>query len=81
MPDLDSPLLLSLKASAHLTGDGSTDTIERAIARGELDARKVGRRTMVVAASLRKWVETLPVAVLKEPKPRRPDTARAGRAA
>lgn len=45
-------------ATAHKVG---VATVWRAIARGELRARKLGRRTLVLLEDERAWLDSLPV--------------------
>ena len=54
-------LLLSVAEARSLLGVGHT-TLYGLLARGELQARRLGGRTLVEAASLRAFVSALPVA-------------------
>jgi excisionase family DNA binding protein len=47
--------------TTKISGLGRT-TIYEAIGRGELEARKVGNRTLIMAASLRAFLDNLPAA-------------------
>ena len=51
---------LSVKEAAEKSGVGRS-TIYEAIASGKLKARKLGRRTIVLEADRREWLENLPV--------------------
>jgi len=50
-------LLWDLEETAHQLGDVSTRTVLRMIERQEIIAKKVGRRRMVIAASVRSWLD------------------------
>jgi excisionase family DNA binding protein len=58
-------LAYGVGAAAEAAGVGR-DTLYRAIARGELTARKVGARTVILADELRRWLASMPAI-----KPRR----------
>ena len=73
MSSLERPLLSSTSAEsvapaplAYGINTGAEaaavkrDTIYRAIARGELTARKIGSRTVILAEDLRGWLESRP---------------------
>lgn len=50
--------------ATKISGLGRT-TIYEAIGTGKLEARKAGNRTLIVAASLRSFLDTLPVADIR----------------
>ena len=50
-------LLWNLEETAHQLGDVSTRTVLRMIERQEINTKKVGRRRMVIAASVRTWLD------------------------
>jgi hypothetical protein len=57
------PVAYSVEAAVKATGGALSRTrIFALIAAGELDARRAGRRTIVMAASLHKFLESLPAA-------------------
>jgi excisionase family DNA binding protein len=58
-PTLDNAIALSPAAAAAALGL-SKRTISRLIAAGTLEARKAGKRTLVDAASLRRYYASLP---------------------
>jgi excisionase family DNA binding protein len=62
---MNTPLAYSIAEACAVARAGRT-AIYEAIRRGELVARKRGRRTLIVAEDLRLWVEGLPAV---EPKP------------
>jgi excisionase family DNA binding protein len=49
----------SIETASKTTETGKT-TIYDAIAEGELPAKKLGRRTLILAKDLEKWLENLP---------------------
>ena len=53
------PLAHSIQEAMKIANAGRT-TIYRAISNGELVARKRGRRTIILADDLRRWLESLP---------------------
>jgi excisionase family DNA binding protein len=53
------PLAYGVAAAAKAAGVGR-DTLYRAIGRGELTARKVGARTVILADELRRWLAAMP---------------------
>jgi excisionase family DNA binding protein len=59
------PLAYGIGPAAEAAGVGR-DTLYRAIGRGELTARKVGARTVILADELKRWLAALPAI-----KPRR----------
>ena len=60
-------LAYSIAETCAVARVGRTSIYE-AINRGELIARKRGRRTVILADDLRRWLESLPTATRK-PKP------------
>jgi excisionase family DNA binding protein len=62
---MELPLAYSIAEACAVARAGRT-AIYEAIKRGELVARKRGRKTLIVADDLRRWVENLPAV---EPKP------------
>ena len=61
MPDL---LAYTIAQAAEAAATGKTALYE-ALSSGELPARKRGRRTLILAADLRTWLEKLPPLELK----------------
>ena len=61
MPDL---LAYTIAQAAEAAATGKTALYE-ALGSGELPARKRGRRTLILAADLRAWLERLPALELK----------------
>ena len=58
-----SPFALSIAAAVGATGNAVSRTrLFDLIRAGEVDARKVGRRTVVLADSLRAYIERQPCA-------------------
>ncbi|MGH1571921.1 excisionase family DNA-binding protein [Methylobacterium sp. P31] len=53
------PLGLSVQQAAKSAGVGRT-TIYEELARGRLRAKKLGRRTLILADDLKRWLEALP---------------------
>lgn len=64
IPDAQvSPFALSIAAAVGATGNAVSRTrLFELIRSGEVDARKVGRRTVVIADSLRAYIERQPKA-------------------
>ena len=62
---MNTPFAYSIAEACAVARAGRT-AIYEAIKRGELVARKRGRKTLIVADDLRRWVEALPAV---EPKP------------
>ncbi|WP_395661675.1 helix-turn-helix domain-containing protein [Aestuariivirga sp.] len=54
------PFAVSVAEAARMLNMGRTSTFA-AIKRGELKARKIGRRTVVEVSEIRRYVENLPV--------------------
>lgn len=65
------PQLLTIAVASRRAGT-SPDTIARAIARRDLAAVKLGRRTMIPTAAFEAWLGSLPTATLQDRQPRRP---------
>jgi excisionase family DNA binding protein len=61
---MTDPLAYTIPQAAAAAAAGRT-IIYAAIKAGELPARKRGRRTLILAADLRIWVEKLPALQLK----------------
>ncbi len=61
-PPHDRQLAHTIEGAAHVTTCGRT-TIFAAIKSGELKARKIGRRTVILDADLQAWLGSLPVRV------------------
>jgi excisionase family DNA binding protein len=57
-PQID-PLLVSIREAIRISGVGRTRLYELLNA-GELSARKIGSRTLILYASLKGWIEALP---------------------
>ena len=57
-------LAYSIEEAAEAANTGKTALYE-ALGSGELPARKRGRRTLILAADLRAWLEKLPALELK----------------
>ena len=57
----DEKLAYSIKAAAN-AADSSKSSIYRAAARGELILSKRGRKTVILADELRRWVSSVPTA-------------------
>jgi len=57
----ESSFALSIASAVHATGGAISRTrMFELIRKGEIDARKVGRRTVVLAQSLRDYIERQP---------------------
>jgi len=54
------PLLLSIADCCRLTGLGRTKFYEL-VASGAIPLRKVGKKSLIAAADLKRWAEALPV--------------------
>jgi hypothetical protein len=70
---LSQRLSVSPEEASALTGIGLT-SIREAISRGDLKAKKHGRRTIVLPDDLRVWLKTLPYA--RKPIEKSPAKAR-----
>ena len=60
-------LTYTIAGASGVTGLPRT-TIYNLLAKGELVAKKAGRRTLVTAASVGQYLDRLPVAAIKQPK-------------
>jgi len=58
---MNTPLVLSIPEAARAVGLGRTSLYE-AIRCGKLNARKHGRRTLILVTDLQAWVSDLPLA-------------------
>jgi excisionase family DNA binding protein len=63
------PLAYTISEAAKTTGLGRT-TIYELIGTGEIEARKAGGRTLVMAGSLHSYIASLPAAKIAPPKRR-----------
>ena len=60
----NQPILLGILEAAALARVSRSFLYER-LASGEIESRKAGRRRLVVAASLNRWMSNLPIVALK----------------
>jgi hypothetical protein len=67
MRDTTQPIGLTIPSAASMTGLGRTRIYEL-IGAGVLDARKAGRRTIIMGDSLRAYLSTLPPASVRAPR-------------
>jgi excisionase family DNA binding protein len=58
---MNTPLAYSIAEASEVSGVGRTSIYE-AISSRELIARKRGRRTVILADDLRRWLQNLPLA-------------------
>lgn len=65
------PMLISIADGKKLIGNPCLDTIYKLIGRGEIEARKAGRRTLLVVPSLKRYAASLPPAKVKKPSLRK----------
>jgi hypothetical protein len=65
MPTLLEPFAVSLKVARRLCGDMSRSRIYDALGRGELEAVKDGRKTLITMRSIRARQENLPRANIR----------------
>ena len=61
------PLAYGIDAGAEAAGV-KRDTVYRAIANGQLTARKIGSRTVILAEDLRAWLASRPVMQPRTPR-------------
>ena len=61
------PILITISDAVRLFGVGRTKLYEL-IGAGDIEARKVGARTLIVVASLMAWLDTLPSARVAVPR-------------
>lgn len=59
---MSNPVAYTIPDFCHIFGAGRT-TVYRLIAEGAIEARKIGRRTVIDAASAARWYASLPVGV------------------
>lgn len=57
--DLPAPIAFSIADAVRAAGVSRTRLYD-ALARGELEARKAGRRTVIEADALRRWIASWP---------------------
>jgi hypothetical protein len=60
--------LLYDRKSAAEACSVSVRTIDYALARGEFETRKIGRRTLITASSLKRWANSNHYGSVKKPK-------------
>lgn len=60
----NQPVLLGILEAAALAGVSRSFLYER-LASGEIESRKAGRRRLVIATSLNRWMSNLPIVALK----------------
>lgn len=58
---MNDPLAYTVKEACRVAGCGTTKLYE-AISNGDITPRKLGRRTLILASDLRRWLEALPTA-------------------
>jgi hypothetical protein len=71
------PFALSVKDARPLLGNRSFSSIYEMLNRGELEAVKDGKRTLITLSSIRARQEALPKATFGPPTPRRGPNAQA----
>ena len=59
---MSTPIAYTVKEACSLSRTGKT-TLYGAIRRGELVARKLGKKTLILEGDLRHWIEQLPTIV------------------
>ena len=62
---MDQPLLYTISQCCRLAAIGRTKFYEM-VANGEIPIRKVGTKTLVAAADLKRWADQLPAAEIKK---------------
>ena len=65
IPVETQPMLLGILEAAALAGVSRSFLYER-LASGEIESRKAGRRRLVIASSLWRWMDNLPIVALKQ---------------
>lgn len=60
-----APLAVSITHAVKLTGVSRSE-LYRVLAKGEVRARKAGRRTLIEYVSLREWLDRLPAAAFRQ---------------
>jgi hypothetical protein len=71
MSPLPEPFAVELKVARSLLGGAAYSRIYAMLARGELDAIKDGKRTLITTESIRRRQQSLPKAKFRPPAPRR----------
>lgn len=61
-----TPLAMTIPEAAHASGVGRS-TLYAEMAAGRLVARKLGRRTLVMASDLERWLTSLPTMIPEAP--------------
>ena len=67
--EIGEAALVTIEEARRLSGNESRSSFYRALAAGELDAVKRGRRTLVSVASIRRRLDALPKAAFGSTKP------------
>ena len=67
MRDVNQPIAVTIPGAASMTGLGRSRIYEL-IGAGTLEARKAGRRTLVMTDSLRAYLSSLPPASIRAPR-------------
>jgi hypothetical protein len=65
------PIAVTIEQAARLSGESRSQVYNR-LGHGQYQGLKSGRRTLVLVASIKQFLESLPPAVIKPPKPRPP---------
>jgi hypothetical protein len=73
-----APLTVTVEQAEHLTGESRSQIYNR-IGRGEYQALKSGRRTLITYDSIKRRIAALPKAAIRPPKPRKPAHATAAK--
>jgi predicted DNA-binding transcriptional regulator AlpA len=71
MPPAVTPILVSVNDALTMSGM-SRSSLYRRLGEGQLEGRKLGSRTMLVADSLRAFIDSAPVVTIKPPKAKTP---------
>ena len=69
LAEISEAILVSIDEGRHLSGNESRSSFYRALAAGELDAVKRGRRTLVTMESIRRRLRLLPKATFGSTSP------------